>query len=95
MLFELGQCVQTSGIVNESMNYPVFALAVLNSFDRHKRGDWGDLCDEDKALNNAALKEEGRILSAYDLPTREGNEKVYIITEWDRSVTTILFASEY
>ena len=95
MLFQLGRCVQTSGIANESGNYPVFALAVLNSLDRHKSGDWGDLCDEDKELNNEAINSEGRIVSAYNLPTREGNEKVYIITEHDRSVTTVLFASEY
>jgi hypothetical protein len=58
---------------------------------RHRSGDWGDVCDEDKKLNDEAVDGEGRILSAY---TVDG-EKVWVITEWDRSVTTVLFPSEY
>lgn len=95
MLFPTGTLVQTCGVSAESNAYPVFALAVLNAITRHKKGDWGDLCDEDKKLNDNAVKGDDRILSAYMLPTREGMEKVYIITEWDRSVTTVLFATEY
>ncbi len=58
---------------------------------RHHFGDWGDLCDEDKAANEDALRDGARILSAY---LTEGR-KIYCITEADRSMTTILFAKEY
>ena len=65
---------------------------------RHQNGDWGDICEEDKKLNDEAVKYEGdsdrqqRILSAYELP---GNNKIWIITEWDRSSTCILMPEEY
>ena len=87
-LFLLGQIVATPG-----------ALALLSSLglspntllSRHANGDWGDLDDEDKAANDQALKDGDRLLSAYETP----GGKVWIITEWDRSVTTILLPSEY
>jgi hypothetical protein len=60
---------------------------------RHECGDWGDLTVADKEANERALKEEGRILSAYILP--KSKEKIWVITEADRSVTTILLPSEY
>ena len=59
---------------------------------RHVTGDWGDLEDEDKKENELSVKEGFRILSAYSLET---DVKVWIITEWDRSVTTILLPGEY
>lgn len=95
MLFQTGMTVQTAGIAAESRENPRFALYVLSSLNRHQKGDWGDLGDEDKDLNDQAIKNGDRILSAYLLPTSEGKKKVYIITEHDRSITTVLFASEY
>ena len=65
---------------------------------RHQGGDWGDICEEDKKLNDEAVKYEGdiekqqRTLSAYNLTA---TEKIWIITEWDRSSTTILLPEEY
>jgi hypothetical protein len=59
---------------------------------RHERGDWGDLGDEDKRENDFALGRELRIFSAYH--TANG-EKVWIVTEADRSATTILLPNEY
>lgn len=64
--------------------------------DRHLYGDWGDLCDEDKALNDAAVRDGSRILSSYEL----GDEKLWIITEAEddngqRFATTLLLASQY
>ncbi len=59
---------------------------------RHVTGDWGDLDDEDKKENELSVKKGFRILSAYTLET---DVKVWIITEWDRSVTTILLPNEY
>lgn len=58
---------------------------------RHAYGDWGDLDEFDKQLNEQAYKDGDRLLSSYNLPAG----KVWIITEWDRSVTTILLPSDY
>ncbi|CAJ2795043.1 hypothetical protein [Burkholderia pseudomallei] len=60
---------------------------------RHIRGDWGDLNGEDLAANELALLNGKRLLSSYDLP--DGQNKVWVITEADRSVTTILLSQEY
>ena len=55
-------------------------------------GDWGNLCAEDRAENNQGLVRGGRLFSAYG---HNSLPKIWIITEWDRSVTTILFPDEY
>ncbi len=93
--FEIGRIVATNG-----------ALAacdlshLLACFNRHVCGDWGNVCAEDKASNDQALTEGGRILSAYPIdPTQpskgHGKNCLWIITEADRSVTTFLLPEEY
>ncbi|MES4792167.1 MAG: hypothetical protein C4321_03585 [Chloroflexota bacterium] len=59
---------------------------------RHQCGDWGELSPDDWASNDAALVEGSQILSAYRLGT---GVKLWIITEWDRSVTTLLLPEDY
>ncbi|QVX40762.1 hypothetical protein J4H89_23540 (plasmid) [Ralstonia solanacearum] len=60
---------------------------------RHLTGDWGDLDDNDRHLNEAALKSgKDRLVSSYEIAS---NLTLWIITEWDRSVTTLLLPSEY
>ncbi|WP_186166592.1 hypothetical protein [Burkholderia gladioli] len=59
---------------------------------RHIHGDWGDLSVEDQTANELALLTGKRLLSSYDLP---GGGKVWVITEADRSVTTILLPEDY
>jgi hypothetical protein len=59
---------------------------------RHLAGDWGDISKKDAAENELSLKEGFRLLSAYGLPT---GCKIWIITEADRSATTILLPEEY
>ncbi|MBX9677537.1 MAG: hypothetical protein K2X38_02155 [Gemmataceae bacterium] len=59
---------------------------------RHVAGDWDEVCAGDKRLNDEAVKEGTRIISAYR--TAMG-EKLWVITEADRSVTTILLPDEY
>ena len=59
--------------------------------DRHATGDWGDLCAFDRRQNEIALRDGYRVLSSYEVPTG----KVWIITEADRSITTILLPEEY
>lgn len=64
----------------------------LEFLSRHLRGDWGDLCEEDKTENELSLKHGFRLMSSY--PVTE-TEKLWIITEADRSVTTLLLPAEY
>ena len=59
---------------------------------RHKHGDWGDLSEEDRLENERALREGSRLLSTYS--TRRA-DRLWVITEWDRSVTTMLLPEEY
>jgi hypothetical protein len=85
--FSLGQVVITRPALIE-----LFHADVQTAITRHHNGDWGDLDKEDKAQNEFALKNEGRLFSAY---VGENGVKFWIITEWDRSVTTILLPSDY
>lgn len=77
------------------------SMFILNSLQRHREGDWGDLDESDKKANDEAVAEGSRILSAYDIPRGHsggpgaGDVKVWIITEADRSSTTIMWPSEY
>ena len=94
--FKLGKTVTTGGIANEIDDIEEFGVFVYQSLQRHRSGDWGDLDGEDKHTNEVALLKgkEGRILSRYNYEPDRSLD-IYIITEWDRSVTTILFPSEY
>lgn len=68
------------------------------AIERHLNGDWGDVCDSDKRLNDRALKDGSRLLSAYHTPALGDKEKeirFWIITEADRSATTVLLPSDY
>lgn len=90
--FELGQVLQTRGIADAIENNPTFAQEVYKAFNDYTACKWGDTCAEDAELNNQAIKNnDDRIVAKYI--TSEGD--IFIITEWDRSATTILFASEY
>ena len=90
-MFEKGQILMTCGVNEAICESEQFFKDVLRSFDRYSRCDWGEMCDEDKATNDYALKNDGRLFGAYE--TSQG--KIWIITEWDRSATTILFPDEY
>lgn len=87
--FELGHLVATPGALTalgEAGHIPPEFLL------RHKHGDWGDLPPEDAAENERAVQEGARIFSAYR--TRL-DTKLWVITEWDRSVTTLLLPEDY
>jgi hypothetical protein len=84
----LGRVVATPGalkLLMEAREYPFDLLA------RHATGDWGELCAFDRHQNEIALREDLRVLSSYPV----GRERVWIITEADRSITTILRTGEY
>ena len=87
ILFSLGRVVATPGalalLANRRQDPSTFLL-------RHAQGDWGVLDDKDKQANDRALREGTRLLSAYELP-----EKLWIVTEADRSATTLLLPEEY
>ena len=90
--FKMGRLVMTRGVNDLVAENEAFAKFAMGSLARHQKGDWGDLGDEDKKENELSLKEGFRLLSAYEsgaLP------KIWIITEADRSATTILFPDEY
>ena len=94
--FRLGRVVATPGALAalEESNQTAIPFII-----RHQTGDWGsEVCEDDKKLNDEAVAHEGdedqqqRVLSCYR--TSKG-ERLWLITEWDRSVTTILLPSEY
>jgi hypothetical protein len=92
MKFNPGQLVMTRGVSDEIANNEDFAKHVHQSLKRHLAGDWGEVCDEESAAYELALQEGQRIFSVY---IKERLPKIWVITEWDRSVTTILFPGEY
>jgi hypothetical protein len=65
---------------------------IMNALSRHLRGDWGTLDKEDWDANEQALKHGGRLFSTYRSSTQI---KFYIITEADRSATTVLLPEDY
>jgi hypothetical protein len=92
MTLKAGQLVMTRGVNDLVADDEEFARHVHLSIRRHLAGDWGDVGDEDRAANESALREGERLFSVYQ---KEGVPRIWIITEWDRSYTTILFPEEY
>jgi len=91
MKFSLGRIVWTRGVNDRVAVDASFAKFVMDSLKRHANGDWGELSAEDKRENDFSLDKQLRLLSSYQY----GGIKIWIITEANRSVTTILFPSEY
>jgi hypothetical protein len=93
--FRLGQIMATPGALAACEES---GEDTIHFIQRHAHGDWGDLDAHDKAMNEQAIAREGdpekqlRVLSCYR--TRKG-VKLYVITEWDRSYTTILLTEDY
>jgi len=86
-LFPLGRVVATATALAS-----ISSEEIAKALSRHARGDWGDLCAEDQALNTQGVSDGSRLLSAYE--SAEGT-RFWIITEWDRSATTVLLPSDY
>lgn len=96
--FNLGKIFFTPGVIE------MIDLLKIDPFEflcQHASGDWGSLCPEDMKANEDALRYGSRILSSYEVMTPMNIEgttepvKIWIITEADRSVTTMLLPSEY
>ena len=101
--FPLGQIVATPGALELLQETGFSAAALIN---RHAHGSWGDLCEEDRAANEFAVSGRLRILSCYRLvdaerlaatprEMRSSLPTLWIITEADRSVTTLLLPADY
>lgn len=95
-LFPLGQTVATPGALRVLAKFNVSPVDLLQ---RHISGDWGDLGLRDRHTNNLALVNGERLLSSYALDSDKSQDpdgpRVWVITEWDRSVTTLLLPAEY
>lgn len=93
MKFEIGRVMQTRGIKIARIEDKQFSYEVDKCFARYCNADWSDMeYEDDKIMNDEAIKNgNSRIFATYK--TSRGD--IYIITEWDRSVTTILFPEEY
>jgi hypothetical protein len=84
--FPLGRVVITANAAQQ-----LATVAVHDALHCHAAGDWGDICPEDAHENEHSLKEGFRLLSAYG----KGERRFWVITEADRSVTTILMPEDY
>ncbi len=85
-MFHLGKVVATPSVLKAVPDSVIYA-----ALGRHLRGDWGDVCEDDWKENDNAVKNGERVLS-YRAPD---GTKFWIITEWDRSYTTVLLPEEY
>jgi hypothetical protein len=93
-LFDPGLIVTTPGVSTalEHLDPLEWMYLIIRLVTRHITGDWGDLDIEDRTANDHAVILGERVLSAYHLPD---GTKVWVITEADRSVTTVLLPDEY
>ena len=84
--FPLGEVMMTAHAAGQ-----LNPLAVAEALSRHAFGDWGEVCDADARENELSLREGYRLLSVYGT----GEDRFWIITEADRSVTTVLMPDDY
>ena len=86
----LGRLVATPGALDFLNRHGISPITLLS---RHRAGDWGDVCAEDAQENVLSLKHGLRVMSSYRYGPAQ--EAIWVITEADRSVTTLLLPSEY
>ncbi|MCC8049723.1 MAG: hypothetical protein LIP10_03555 [Clostridiales bacterium] len=89
--FELGRTVMTNEVCYRRITDKDFDYFMTNSLKKYQKQDWGDICEEDKELNDAAVRDGEQIVALYKY---SDDVSIYIITESDRSVTTICFPYE-
>ena len=90
-IFNLGHIYWTAGINEAIAEDGNFAQFVLKAISRHAKGDWGDIDLENWQENEFSLERNLRLFSVY----QNGKHRIWIITEADRSATTVLFPEEY
>jgi hypothetical protein len=84
--FPLGETVITANALSK-----IGTEAAVQGLNRHASGDWGELWPEDVSSNEHALRHGGRLMSVYG----EGEQRFWVITECDHSVTTVLMPEDY
>lgn len=96
-MLTLGQVVYTTTITNYTFSNLYFRVFVLECLLKHLNYDFGILCKEDHNANMRAIQNGGRVFSIYLIPEdlNIDLEKIYIITEANRSHTTVLYPCEY
>lgn len=90
-LFPMGTLAFSADIAHDVAEGRLPMAEVLGVVRRHLHGDYGDVDPEDRRMNHDAVAMGGRVFSAYGLRTG----RAWVITEADRSVTTVLYPSEY
>ena len=97
--FPLGKVYLTCRVNQVGEEHPAFRAFALQALRRHAVGDWGDCGPDDRATNDEAINTDFRIFSVYLLPANMRQafpeDRIWIITESDRSATTILWPSDY
>lgn len=88
--FELGQIVATASVAERMESDQAFRYFVEISLKRFVKCDWGLICDDDKTAMDNAVTNGSMLMGSY----RSNGIEIWIITEWDRSVTTVLFPHE-
>ena len=95
--FPLGTVVLTRGadeaLAQETEFLEDYEVCLTHLLNHYQSGNWGDMDEEDCQTNDNALERGDRLMGAYTLP--KTNVRIWIITEWDRSVTTILLPEDY
>ena len=93
--FLIGRLVATHGVASLMQEEPDFDRFAKDAFRRYLDADWGEMCESDKQQNDMALiHKDNRIFASYENAAHPG-WKLWIITEYDYSATTLLFPSEY
>ena len=93
--FELGRLILTRRIymaMDDEENINANPENIVGCLSSHSMGDWGDVCEEDGQANESALRYGRRLMSVHEAGL---DEQVWIITEADRSTTTVMFPSDY
>lgn len=96
--FEIGNVVSTRAVWDLMEENEAFRWFVSGCLSRYILYDWGDTCPEDWESNNLAVKNGERVIAVYNIPDEIEDtfeNQLWIITEWDRSTTTLLFPSDY
>lgn len=94
--FDIGRLLTTASVFSQMQENMDFGKFVMSSLERYRKCDWGDTNEDDALMNDDAVACGDRILASYVFKDNDGNtENVWIITESDRSATTILFPHEY
>lgn len=94
MILELGQVVITRGVATSIEQNPAFAGFVVSAIRRHQKCDWSELDSEDQQENELSVEQGYRVISAFTIPNND-DKKLWVITEANRTLTTVLYPEEY